>query len=79
MGWEDIFTRGFQFALRLWKDGLTLESISNRREYDETAYGRGMYAAVETLSGWLDTAEREARMWGFSREAAQRLVASGVE
>lgn len=73
-GWEDSFTRGFRAAVKLWNGGLTWETISYREDYDASAYGRGMYAAVEAMSGWLDLAEREARAWGFSRESAARLV-----
>ena len=78
MGWEGIFAKGFRAALRLNRDGLTFEAISHRPEYDGQAYGRGMYAAVEAFSGWLDLAEREARSWGFTRETARQLIAEAV-
>jgi hypothetical protein len=78
-GWEDIFSRGFARALELWKSGVTVEAVTNLPECDATAFGRGMYAATETLMGLHDLAEREACHWGFSREAAKRLVETAAK
>ena len=71
---DSPFEMGFHFALQLRRWGMTWESISHHENYDASAYGRGMFAAVEAMSGWVDVAEREARAWGFSREAAAALV-----
>lgn len=68
------FERGFDCALFLWNDGRTLGNISHDLRYDASEFGRGMFAAVEALAGWRDSAEREARAWGYSREEAERLI-----
>lgn len=72
------FENGFVFAIMHFKAGETVEWISNRSEYDGTYFGRGMFAACETILGWQDIAEREARAHGFNREGAAALVRRGV-
>lgn len=75
-GWKPIFEQGFDAAVKLWNDGQTIELITHDKRYDASAFGRGMYAAVEAISGAYDSAEREAIAWGFSREEAYALAHS---
>jgi len=75
----DNFEAGFAFAIQLWRFGMTWEAISHHEHYDASAYGRGMYAAVEAMSGWVNVAEREARAFGFDHDAARALVAQAVD
>lgn len=70
------FENGFHHAIALWRSGLTWAAISHRPEYDTTMFGRGMYAAIEAMSGWLDVAEREARAWGVAPDVTERLIAT---
>lgn len=74
----ELFAEGFRTGICLWKAGETFESISQLGENvrDDTceAAGRGLYAASEALAGWYDVAEREARAWGLSPEAARSLA-----
>jgi hypothetical protein len=75
---ESGFERGWHHAIRLWKDGLTLESITHRadRESQERSleYARGMVGAVDAMSGWLDVARREAKAHGVSEPITEALI-----
>lgn len=71
-----IFERGFAHAVRMYNSKKSLESITHDKRYDATAFGRGMFAAVEAISGSYNIAEREARAWGYSSEEAKTLAYS---
>lgn len=79
----ELFAEGFRAGLALWKSGYTFELISHQgesvRRTSCEAAGRGLFAASEALAGWLDIAEREARLWGHSRESASALVSESRE
>lgn len=67
------FDSGFARGIAEWNRGRTFESISH--DADASAYGNGITAAVELLSGWHDGAERLARLaGGHTRESARALV-----
>lgn len=68
------FENGFRAAIALFKSGETWELISSRPEYDASMYGRGMFAAVEAMGGWLALAEREAKTWGVSPSTTAALI-----
>lgn len=72
------FELGFYEAIRLWRDGYTWELILNQPECDASPRGRGMWSGVQAMSGCVQSAEREARAHGFSRETAEELCALGV-
>lgn len=67
------FERGFRRGCELFEQGLTLELITHRAE-GEGALGRGMVAAVEAMSGWLDLARREAKAHGVSEPLTEELL-----
>lgn len=71
---KKYFQDGMAKALALWKAGQTWECISHHERYDVSPFGRGMYAAVEAMSGERDCATREAFLHGFTRDEADRLV-----
>jgi hypothetical protein len=68
------FSDGFGFAVRLFRAGETWELISHHPNYDHTPAGRGMFAAVEAMSGWLDVARRVAKAHGEAEASIERLI-----
>jgi hypothetical protein len=74
-----LFEAGFEAGLAMWRDGFTWELITNSPECDATSHGRGIWACAQTLSGCVATAEREARMHGFTMERAEALVQRAVD
>ena len=72
------FERGFKAAVNFWRAGMTLESITYRasRMYVDQGFetSRGMIAAVDAMSGWLDLARREAKWNGISDIETERLI-----
>lgn len=67
------FELGWDEAIRLWRAGVTWESISHvaEREWQLGAheFSRGMTAGVNVMSGWIDMARREAKAFDFDAES----------
>lgn len=68
------FERGFREAIRMWRAGITWESITHLAESEAPYVARGMVAAVEAMSGWLSLAEREAKAHGVPPATIDTLI-----
>lgn len=70
-----LFRHGFERALACFRSGCTIESITHTAT-SGTIHDRGVIAACDMLLGWVDCAEREARLSaGMTRDEATRFVA----
>jgi hypothetical protein len=78
MSGNGSFERGWLEAIRLWKSGVTFESITHRAdrksESGAYAFSRGMVASVEAMNGWLDLARRDAKAHGMSSTTTEELI-----
>jgi hypothetical protein len=72
------FERGWMKAIKLWKDGVTWESITHKADQEVADVGRGMVASVDAMSGWLDKARREAKSHGIPANTIDDLIARAI-